>query len=93
MKVPDKSKALKKYMVLFSIVLVAIVVSTVLAGYVGTENVVKDIPTEVKNQVQTIPGMEHLETLSNQTDIAIVLKQSKLIIIMVFGYLLSLKKQ
>lgn len=92
MKVPDKSKALKKYMVLFSIVIVAIVVSTVLAGYVGTENVVKDIPTEVKNQVQTIPGMEHLETLSNQTDIAIVLKQSKLIIIMVFGYLLSLKK-
>lgn len=92
MKVPDKSKALKKYMVLFSIVLVAIVVSTVLAGYVGTENVVKDIPTEVKNQVQAIPGMEHLETLSNQTDIAIVLKQSKLIIIMVFGYLLSLKK-
>lgn len=84
MKVPDKTKAMKKYMVLFCILLVLIVVSTVLAGYVGTENVVKDIPTEVKNQVQTIPGMEHLETLSNQTDIEIILKKSKLILLSIF---------
>lgn len=87
MKVPDKNKGMKKYMVLFCIVLVSIVVSTVVAGYVGTENVVNDIPTEVKNQVQTIPGMEHLEKLSNQTDI---LKQSKLILIIVFEYLRSI---
>lgn len=52
MKVPDKSKAMKKYMVLFCIVLVAIVVSTVLAGYVGTKDVVGDIPNIVQHQVE-----------------------------------------
>lgn len=52
MKLPDKSKGMKKYIVLFSIVLVSIVVSVVVAGYVSTENVVKDIPTKVQNQFQ-----------------------------------------
>lgn len=46
MKVPDKNKGMKKYMVLFCIVLVSVVVSTVLAGYIGSKSVEKDIPDE-----------------------------------------------
>ncbi|XP_065941126.1 uncharacterized protein [Magallana gigas] len=77
MKVPDKSKAMKKYMVLFCIVLVFIVVSTVLAGYVGTKDVVGDIPSIVQHQVETMPGWTILGTLLNQTEIeTLILNQS-----------------
>ncbi|XP_011434793.2 uncharacterized protein [Magallana gigas] len=73
MKVPGKSKGLKKYMVLFCIVLVSIVVSTVLAGYVGTKDVVDDIPTKVQNQFQIMPEWKKLEKQSNLTAIKIFL--------------------
>lgn len=43
MKVFGKSKGLKKYMVLFCIVFVFIVVLIVLVGYVGMKDVVDDI--------------------------------------------------
>lgn len=69
MKVPDKSKGMRKYMVLFCIVLVSIVVSTVVAGYVGTEKVVKDIPNKVQNNFQTMPEWK---TLGEQTNLTVV---------------------
>lgn len=79
MKVPDKSKGMKKYMVLFCIVLVSIVVSTVLAGYVGTKDVVEDIPNQVLHQVQEMPEWKTLETLSNHTEIeTLILNQGEL---------------
>lgn len=75
MKVPDKSKAMKKYMVLFCIVLVSIVISTVMAGYFGTKNIVDDIP-KFEPQVETSQILEILEALSNQTEIeTLVLNQ------------------
>ncbi|XP_052692813.1 uncharacterized protein LOC128171091 isoform X2 [Crassostrea angulata] len=69
MKVPDKSKGMRKYMLLFCIVLVSIVVSTVVAGYVGTEKVVKDIPNTVQNNFQTMPEWK---TLGEQTNLTVV---------------------
>lgn len=82
MKVPDKSKAMKKYMLLFCIVLVIIVVSTVMAGYVGTKDVVGDIPSIVQHQVETMPGWTILGTLLNQTEIeTLILNQSELFLI------------
>lgn len=82
MKVPDKSKGMKKYMVLFCIVLVSIVVSTVVAGYVGTENVVKDIPTKVQNQFQIMPEWKTLKKQTNLTAIKIFLDKGSLLIAM-----------
>lgn len=69
MKVPNKSKGMRKYMLLFCIVLVSIVVSTVVAGYVGTEKVVKDIPNTVQNNFQTMPEWK---TLGEQTNLTVV---------------------
>lgn len=81
MKIPDKSKGMKKYMVLFCIVLVSIVVSTVLAGYVGTKKIVDDIP-KFEPQNYSFPIWEILEALSNQTEIeTLVLNQGELILI------------
>lgn len=81
MKVPDKSKGMKKYMVLFCIVLVSIAVSTVLAGYFGTKNIVNDIP-KFESQVETFPIWEILEALSNQTETeTLILNQGELILI------------
>lgn len=67
MKIPDKSKGMKKYMVLFCIVLVSIVVSTVLAGYVGTKGVVDDIPNKVEKQFKTMEEWKILKKQSNLT--------------------------
>lgn len=82
MKVPGKSKGMKKYMVLFCIALVSIVVSTVLAGYVGTKDVVDDIPTKVQNQFQIMPEWKKLEKQSNLTAIKIFLDNGSLFIAM-----------
>ena len=66
MKPPSKTKRMKKYMILFSVVLLFVVLSTVLAGYVGTKKVVEDIPSIVEKQVEKLPGVESLQTsLSN----------------------------
>lgn len=82
MQVPDKSKGMKKYMVLFCIVLVSIVVSAVLAGYVGTKDVVDDIPSIVQAKVETMSGWGILETLLNQTEIeTLVLNQGDMLIV------------
>lgn len=48
MKIFDKSKGMKKYMVLFCIVFVFIVVLIVLVGYVGIKGVVDDIFNKVE---------------------------------------------
>lgn len=50
-------------MVLFSIILVAVVLSTVLAGYFSTRNRVKDIPIQVKKDLQKMPEWEILKRL------------------------------
>ena len=66
MKPPSKTKRMKKYMILFSVVLLFVVLSTVLAGYVGTKKVVDDIPSIVEKQVEKLPGVESLKiSLSN----------------------------
>lgn len=68
MKIPDKSKGMKKYMVLFCIVLVSIVVSTALAGYVSTKNVVEDIPTKVGKQIETLKKLSNLTAVKSFLD-------------------------
>ena len=69
MKPPSKTKRMKKYMILFSVVLLFVVLSTVLAGYVGTKKVVDDIPSIVEKQVEKLPGVESLKiSLSNISD-------------------------
>lgn len=69
MKAPSKTKRLKKYMILFSVVLFCVVLSTVLAGYVATKNVVNNIPSEVGKQFQKLPEWESLKmSLFNLTE-------------------------
>lgn len=58
-----KSDRIKKYMVLFCIVLVSVVVSTVLAGYIGSKSVEKDIPDETSLELQKMSEREFLEML------------------------------
>lgn len=50
-------------MVLFCIVLVSVVVSTVLAGYIGSKSVEKDIPDETSLELQKMSEREFLEML------------------------------
>ena len=66
MKPASKTKRMKKYMILFSVVLLFVVLSTVLAGYMGTKKVVDDIPSIVEKRVEKLPGVESLKiSLSN----------------------------
>lgn len=58
-----KGRILIKYVVLFSIILVAVVLSIFLAGYVSTKNLVKDIPNQVKEDLQKMPGWEIFKRL------------------------------
>lgn len=58
-----KGHVLIKYVVLFSIILVAVVLSIVLAGYVSTNNLVKDIPNQLKRDLQKMPEWEILKRL------------------------------
>lgn len=65
MKVP-KGNEMKKYVILFCIVLVFIVLSTALAGYVSTMN----IPNEVDQKFKKLPEWKLLKSLpSNLTQI------------------------
>lgn len=52
-----------KYVVLFSIILVAVVLSIVLAGYFSTKNLVKDIPNQLKRDLQKMPEWKILKKL------------------------------
>lgn len=73
-----KSNRIKKYMVQFCIVLVSVVVSTVLAGYIGSKSVEKDIPDETSQELQKMPEREFLEMLySNLTEIKSALQLGK----------------
>lgn len=58
-----KGHVLIKYVVLFSIILVAVVLLIVLAGYFSTNNLVKDIPNQVKRDLQKMPEWEILKRL------------------------------
>lgn len=58
MKHPDKNHQMKKYLVLICVVLVFIVISTALAGYVSTNN----IPNEVKQEFEKMKDWEFLKT-------------------------------
>lgn len=70
MKVP-KGNEMKKYMILVCIVLVFIVLSTVLAGYVSTNN----IPKKVNENMENLPQWEYLESLqSNLSEMETVLQ-------------------
>lgn len=67
-------------MVLFCIVLVSVVVSTFLAGYVGSKSVEKDIPNETSQnfQFQKKTEKEFLEMLySNLTEIKSAIQLGK----------------
>ncbi|XP_078333395.1 uncharacterized protein LOC111104602 [Crassostrea virginica] len=48
MRAPSKTKRVKKYMILFSVLLLIVVLSIVLAFYVGTKKLVDDIPNKVE---------------------------------------------
>ena len=68
MKAPSKTKRIKKYMILFSILLFIVVLSTVLAFYVGTKNVVGDIPQKVGEEFKVLPVVRKMEgSLNNLT--------------------------
>lgn len=71
-----------KFVVLFSIILVAVVLSTVLAGYFSTRNRVKDIPIQVKKDLQKMPEWEILKRLpSNLLEMKFALQLGKNILI------------
>lgn len=77
-----KGHILIKYVVLFSIILVAVVLSTVLAGYFSTRNRVKDIPIQVKKDLQKMPEWEILKRLpSNLLEMKFALQLGKNILI------------
>lgn len=70
MKVP-KGNEMKRYVILFCIVLVFIVLSTALAGYVSTMN----IPKEVDQKFKAMPQWELLNSLpSNLTEMKTAFK-------------------
>lgn len=69
MKVP-KGNEMKRYMILVCIVLVFIVLSTALAGYVSTNN----IPRKVNQNMESLPQWEYLESIqSNLSNMETVL--------------------
>lgn len=70
MKVP-KGNEMKRYMILVCIVLVFIVLSTALAGYVSTNN----IPKKVNENMESLSQWGHLESLqSNLSEVETVLQ-------------------
>lgn len=70
MKVP-KGNEMKRYVILFCVVLVFIVLSTVLAGYVSTMN----IPNEVDQKFKKMPEWELLKSIpSNLTEMKTAFK-------------------
>lgn len=61
MKAPSKTKRIKKYMILFSLVLFSVVLSIGLAFYVGTKDVVEDIPKKVGVEFQKQPPNRNIQ--------------------------------
>lgn len=60
MKAPSKTKRVKKYMILFSVLLFIVVLSIVLAFYVGTKKAVDDIPKKMGEQFPELPDSEKM---------------------------------
>lgn len=70
MKVP-KGNEMKRYVILFCVVLVFIVLSTALAGYVSTMN----IPNEIDQKIKKMPQWDLLNSLpSNLTEMKTAFK-------------------
>lgn len=66
MRAPSKTKRVKKYMILFSVLLFIVVLSIVLAFYVGTKKVLDDIPNKVGEQFPELPeSMKIAQTLES----------------------------
>ncbi|XP_078333394.1 uncharacterized protein LOC144625609 isoform X2 [Crassostrea virginica] len=69
MKAPSKTKRMKKYIILFSILLFIVVLSTGLAFFVGTKDVVDDIPKQVGEEFKVLPVVQNMKmSLGNLTD-------------------------
>ena len=66
MKAPSKTK---KYMILFSVLLFIVVLSIVIAFYVGTKKSVGEIPQKVGEEFKVLPVVQKMEgSLDNLTD-------------------------
>ena len=52
---------MRKYMLLFSVILPFVVTSKTFALVVTTKNTVDDIPTKVGQQIQRLPALESME--------------------------------
>lgn len=63
MKAPSKTKRMKKYMILFSILLFIVVLSIVLAFFVGTKDVMDDIPQKVGEEFKVLPAVQNMDKL------------------------------
>ena len=70
---PHRGKQIRKYMVLFSVILLFVVTSITFALVVTTKNTVDDIPTKVGRQVKGLPSLKSMEislhNLSKSQDI------------------------
>lgn len=74
----SKGYVLIKYVVLFSLILVAVVLSTVVAGYVSTRSLVEDIPSQVKMDLQKMLEWKILKRLlSNSSQLKHALQHVK----------------
>lgn len=74
----SKGHILIKYVVLFSIILVVVVLSVVLAGYFRTKSLVEGIPNQVKKDLQRMPEWEILKKLpSNLSEMKYALQLGK----------------
>lgn len=74
----SKGHILIKYVVLFSIILVVVVLSVALAGYFSTKSLVEGIPNQVKKDLQRMPEWEILKKLpSNLSEMKYALQLGK----------------
>ncbi|XP_078334068.1 uncharacterized protein LOC111101347 [Crassostrea virginica] len=60
-KAPHRGKQMRKYMLLFSVILLFVVTSITFALVVTTKNTVDDIPTKVGQQIKRLPALESME--------------------------------
>nr|XP_022289547.1 uncharacterized protein LOC111101347 [Crassostrea virginica] len=72
-KAPQRGKQIRKYMVLFSVILLFVVTSITYAFVLTTKYIVDDIPTKVGQQVKGLPALKSMEislhNLSKSQDI------------------------
>lgn len=77
-KKTSKGKFLTKYVVLFSFILVAVVLSTIIASYVSTKSIMDATPNQINQIMWTMPEWNILENLpSNLTEMKHALQLGK----------------